>query len=611
VSRLRALFRRSPREAAVRLLLRYAPGERRRVFLLTIVVGALGGLAAVLFHLAIQALGVRLIGRALDTPGPIGTAAVLLVPALGALAGGVLLYRFFPDSRGSGIPQVKVAYAIHGGRMPVRVVVGKFLTSTLQIGTGSSLGREGPTVQICAGIASQLGQWFALSRRSLASLLPVGTAAGIAAAFNAPIAAVTFAIEEIVGDIDQAVLAGVVVAAAIAAAIERGILGAHPVLETVVPLGSQPLLSLPIYLVLGVVAAVASVAFTDALLGLRHRFQRMDAIPPWVRPAVGGLVTGALALAALRLLGQRGVAGVGYDTLSLALAGRLALLALVGLAVLKLVATAFSYGSGGAGGIFAPALFIGGMLGGAVGHLDVAVLGHAHAQVAAFALVGMGAVLAGIVRAPITSVLIIFEMTDGYALILPLMIANMTAYGLARRWRPTPVYEALLEQDGVHLPGRATDLGKAIENLRVSAAMTTNVVRIAADWTVREAAEHVAIHDFAAYPVVEADGRFAGLIGQARLRRALAREQGDLRVGELVWEGGIVRPDQRLVQAVVLMNRLGERQLPVVREEDGARLVGIVTMGDIVRAQADAALSIDSSLAPDFGEAREILRRRD
>ncbi len=597
------------RLAAVRLFFRYAPSERQRVFVLMLVLGAVGGVAAVAFHLALRAAEVNLIDRALDMSGMRGVILVLFVPTAGALLGGVLLQYFFPDSRGSGIPQVKVAYAIRGGRMPLRVVFGKFLTSVLQIGTGTSLGREGPTVQIVAGIGSQLGRWAALSRKSMASLLPVGAAAGIAAAFNAPIAAVTFAFEEIVGDIDQTVLGGVVVAAAIAAAVERGILGAHPILETSVTFGSQSMASLAMYALLGVAAALVSVLFTDGLLGLRGRFQRMDGIPPWARPAVGGLVTGILAVLALRFLHQRGVTGIGYDTLSLALAGQLAFHVLLALSFMKLGATVFSYASGGAGGIFAPALFIGGMLGGAVGHVDASLFGHPTSQFAAFALVGMGAVFAGIIRAPITSVLIIFEMTDGYALILPLMIANMTAYGLARRWRPTPVYDALLEQDGIHLPHH-TGLGRAIESLRVDSAMTRNVVKLAADWTVREAAEHVSIYDFASFPVVDDDDRFVGMIGEARLRRSLARDQGDLRIGDLVGEGEVVYADQPLVHAVVLMNRLGVRQLPVVDRADRQRLVGIVTMGDVVRAQAQAALEVDASLAPDFGEAREVLERK-
>ncbi|HEY0796673.1 MAG TPA: chloride channel protein, partial [Acidisarcina sp.] len=175
-------------------------------------------------------------------------------------------------------------------------------------------------------------------------------------------------------------------------------------------------------------------------------------VPRWAHPALGGAATGALAVAALLWLRQGGINGGGYRTLTLALNGSLTVRVLIGLCVLKLVATVFSYASGGAGGIFAPALFIGGMLGGAVGFLDVAVFHHSQGALGAFALVGMGAVFAGIIRAPMTSVLIIFEMTGAYELILPLMIANMISYVLARRWRRASIYEALLLQDGIDLP---------------------------------------------------------------------------------------------------------------------------------------------------------------
>jgi CIC family chloride channel protein len=280
----------------------------------------------------------------------------------------------------------------------------------------------------------------------------VGVAAGIAAAFNAPIAAVTFTLEEIIGDLDQTMLSGVIVAAAIAAAVERSILGQHPVFDIQRTYTMGPASSLLSYAVLGLLSALASVAFTDSLLRLRAGFKQFTAVPKWVHPAFGGALTGTLAVLGLLWLKQDGITGGGYRTLALALTGSLPIKVLLGLSLLKLLATVCSYSSGGCGGIFAPSLFIGGMLGGAIGHLDVAVFHHSTDSIGAFALVGMGAVFAGIVRAPMTSVLIIFEMTGSYGLILPLMIANMSAYALARHWRNVPIYEALLLQDGIALP---------------------------------------------------------------------------------------------------------------------------------------------------------------
>src|ERR1043165_8857350 len=353
---------RAANMALLRVFLRLVPAESHRVFALTLIVGALCGGAAVLFHLAIIAAGVRLIDRAMQSPGRTWIWLTILTPTAGGLLSGVLLYFFVPGARGSGIPQVKVAYAVKGGRVPFIDAIGKFLIGVLQIGTGSSLGREGPTVQICAGVASSIGRGAALSRENLRRLLPVGAAAGSAAAFNAPIAAVTFTIEEVVGDLAQAVLSWIVVAAAIAAGIERSVLGEHPVFNVITHVGLTHASSLLVYAALGVAAAAASLAFTESLLTLRRDFNRLPLIPAWARPAIGGLVTGLLAAAALFWLHADGLTGGGYATLSQALSGSIAIRALFVLCVLKLVATVFSYASGGAGGIFAPALFIGGML---------------------------------------------------------------------------------------------------------------------------------------------------------------------------------------------------------------------------------------------------------
>jgi CIC family chloride channel protein len=434
------------------LLNRLVPTERQRLLVLTILSGALCGLAAVSFHVGISKVESHLINRALTAPFHRWIYWTILTPAIGGLIVGLALQYWVPGAVGSGVPQVKVAYALASGYVPLRDAVGKFVLGIVQIGTGASLGREGPTVQICAGISSALARVAGLSKQSQRRMAAVGVAAGIAAAFNAPIAAVTFTLEEIVGDLDQTMLSGVIVAAAIAAVVERSVLGQHPVFEIQHPYSMGPASSLVSYAILGLLSALASVAFTDSLLGLRARFKKFSVVPKWVHPGIGGALTGTLAVVGMFWLKHDGITGGGYGTLSRALTGSLPLKVMMGLCVLKLAATVCSYSSGGAGGIFAPALFIGGTLGGTVGYLDVVVFHHSTDSIGAFALVGMGAVFAGIIRAPMTSVLIIFEMTGGYGLILPLMIANMTAYGLARHWRNVPVYEALLLQDGVVLP---------------------------------------------------------------------------------------------------------------------------------------------------------------
>src|ERR1700722_7437561 len=273
--RLRGLY-------LLRAEIRFAPTEPQRLFFLTILIGGVCGLAPLAFHGSIPLASHALIDQAMNAPGRSWIGWTVATPTLGALACGALLQYVVPNARGSGIPQVKVAFAMRGGRLRLRDSVGKFLLGALQLGSGSSLGREGPTVQICAGVASSLGRLTRVSPKALRRLIPVGAAAGIAAAFNAPIAAVTFTIEEVVGNLDKSVLSGVIVAAALAAVIERSVLGEHPIFDVPQQYGLHHASSLAIYALLGVAAAVVSVAFTDSLLGLRRWF-RKSKLPPWGR----------------------------------------------------------------------------------------------------------------------------------------------------------------------------------------------------------------------------------------------------------------------------------------------------------------------------------------
>ncbi len=435
-------------------LLRRIPSERQRLLAVTILAGGICGLAAVAFHLSIMGLEVILIDRANAAPGHSWIWWTIVSPTIGGLIAGIGLTYFAPAAAGSGIPQVKVAYTLRYGMVTIRETVGKFVLCALQIGSGASLGLEGPTVQVCAGVSSMLARLARLGPKNSRLMASVGMAAGIAAAFNAPIAAVTFTLEELIGDLDQTILSGVIVAAALAAVVEQSILGSNPVFHVPGKYTLGKYSSLVWYALLGLLAAIVSVAFTDSLLGVRAWFRRLTGVPRWVHPAIGGAATGSMAVAGLVLFHLNGIAGDPYKTLTLVLTGKMMATAMAVFCVLKLAATVTSYSSGGSGGIFAPSLFMGGMLGGAVGYLDVIVFHHPADSIGAFAVVGMGAVFAGIVRAPMTSVLIIFEMTGGYGLVLPLMIANMSAFALARHWRHTPIYEALLAQDDIYLPHR-------------------------------------------------------------------------------------------------------------------------------------------------------------
>jgi CIC family chloride channel protein len=569
--RARSLFNRIPLK------------EHQKIYILTLLIGALCGLAAVLFHLLLDFFQEHIIYAAAGAQHWWFIPLVILIPAAGGLIAGAGLYFYAPEARGSGIPQVKTAFYLDGGRIPARVIPGKMFLSALNIGTGASLGREGPTVQICAAIASLLGRAFAISRKRLQSLLPVGAAAGLAAAFNTPIASVTFTLEEILGDTAGKPLGSIVIAAVIAAVIERSILGEHA-LFSVPAYKLNNALELLFYALLGLMAGLAAVVFNEGLLRLRARFRGQRLIPQWATPGVGGLILGLIGLAALVATGSASIFGVGYGQLGLELQSGLPLKILLILGLCKLAGTVISYSSGSAGGIFGPALYIGGMLGGAVGLLAHALTGNPQTQAGAFALVGMGAVFAGIVRAPVTSIIIIFEMTNNYSIILPLMVANITSYALATRLSPTPIYDALLLQDGIHLPHTQRH---ALRQIQVRAAMTRDVVTVKSDMKVAEAFEYVQSlpTHYHSYPVIDGRGTLTGLFTFNDLKRALASKQGERPLAEMASRRLVhAHPDHTLDAVIVKLGQKGVSQLPVVDRKDVARLLGIITMHDVAAA---------------------------
>src|SRR6266849_8308143 len=380
-------------------VLHFAQREERVLLFLSILIGALTGLAVVAFIVLTERLGMRLY--------PVGSAAWrrVLIPIVGSLAMGYLLFRYFPNARGSGVPQTKAALFAREGRITLRTVLGKFFCTSATLASGIPLGREGPSVQVGAGIGSVLGRVLGLRTEQVKNLIPVGAAAAIAAAFNTPLAAVLFSLEEIMGDLHAPVIGAVVLASATAWMVLRVSLGNHPLFKVPQYQLVHPA-EFAVYAVLGVAGGVVSAAFAKLLLGMRERFLRFPQKTVWFQPVAGGLLVGLIGWFVPQVL------GVGYGFVGDALNGKMAFNLMLLLVVLKLFAVCTSYASGNAGGIFGPSLFIGAMLGGSVGTLAHHLLPAYTATPGAYALVGMGAVFAGIVRAPMTSVLMIFEMTQ-------------------------------------------------------------------------------------------------------------------------------------------------------------------------------------------------------
>ena len=542
--------------------------EDQIFLLLTLVIGALTGLAVVAFILLTERLGMRLY--------PVGSAAWrrLLIPVLGSLGMGYLLFRYFPDARGSGVPQTKAALFARKGVITAATMFGKFFCTAATLASGIPLGREGPSVQVGGGIASVLGRRLGLRPEKVKALIPVGAAAAIAAAFNTPLAAVLFSLEEVMGDLHAPVLGSVVLASATSWAMLRLLLGNNPLFQVPQYQLVHPI-ELAVYAVLGVVGGLVSVAFTKLLLGMRERFLRLPEKTLWFQPVAGGLLVGLMGWFVPQVL------GVGYGYVGEALNGRMALQLMVLLVVLKLLAVTTSYGSGNAGGIFGPSLFIGAMLGGTVGSIAHQLMPGYTATPGAYALVGMGTAFAGIVRAPMTSVLMIFETTRDYAVIVPLMISNLVSFFISTRLQRQPIYEALALQDGIHLPSAETRQrhGKR----QVIQAMHAATEVLSAQMTVREAFEQAHSSQFRAWPVTDRRG-VVGVISLATLERELAESAAAKQLGELVDARAFphVHTDQSLDLVLERMGTARLELLPVVSRADVHKLEGIVTLRDVL-----------------------------
>jgi len=561
--------------------------ESQLFLVLTIIIGILAGLTVVLFSLGIDAARHVFFGTAPSAP------RLILVPTLVSLVSGVLLLRFFPDVRGSGVPQSKAAYHLRQGIMAPRVPIGKFLTGVLCIGSGHSMGREGPSVQIGSGLASVIGQWLRLPRERTKALVPVGASAALSAAFNTPVAAVLFALEEIIADLNAPLLGSTVVASIAAVVVSRSLLGNEPLFHVPEYELAHPA-ELLVYLALGVIGGLASLAFTKGLLRARSFFMRLPAKTRLWQPAMGGLAIGVL------LVFFPEVAGVGYENVDRALNGGLVIPEIAGFAygatnptvalalgigamallcVVKGGATIISYASGNAGGIFAPTLFLGALVGGIVGLAAQIVAPFPIGAPGAYALVGMGALFAGIIRAPMTSVFMIFELTQDYQIFVPLMVANMISYTISRRYQPDPVYHALLKQDGVHLPGFVRP---SAGGWRAGDVMSDDVRVVEPHVTVETAVTRLSEAP-APCLLVGSRKRLLGIVATDRLLEEMSEGRGQQPVASVMSEDWThVHPDHGID---VVMERFGRNPgvLPVLSRSNVNAVEGVITRDTLMQ----------------------------
>ena len=540
------------------------------LLVLSILIGALTGLAVVAFILLTERLGMRLY--------PVGSAAWrrVLIPVAGSLGMGYLLFRYFPDARGSGVPQTKAALYARDGVITFRTVIGKFFCTAATLASGIPLGREGPSVQVGGGIASLLGRRLGLRPENVKALIPVGAAAAIAAAFNTPLAAVVFSLEEIVGDMNAPVLGSVVLASATSWLVLRLFLGNNPLFQVPQYQLVHPIEFL-LYAVLGVVGGFVSVAFTKLLLGMRLWFRTLPTWTRWFQPAAGGVVAGLIAWRVPQVL------GVGYGYVGDALNNNMALKLMALLVVFKLVAVTTSYASGNAGGIFGPSLFIGAMLGGTLGSVAHHFWPAYTAAPGAYALVGMGTLFAGILRAPMTSVLMIFETTHDYAVIVPLMISNMVSFFISSRLQSEPIYEALANQDGIHLPSDGAR--RRYGQQQVAQVMRAATEMLPAQTTVEEALKIMRNSQMHTWPVTDKQG-VVGVVSRAQIEQAVAKGETKLPLKDFLDDGDFphVHADHPLYVALERMGTAKLGLLPVVSRANIQYLLGVVLLSDVLHA---------------------------
>ena len=572
-----------PSGLLTRTLSRLLPGTRSSetlaLILLAVVVGVLTGLAAVGFDLLVRATGraltalPALLGR---LPGAVATA---LAPAVGGLLVAPIVVRWSPNARGSGIPSVMYAVSNLGGRVPRNLAFWRPLATTLSIGSGASLGTEGPVVQLGGALASLLAEPLALSVERRRMLVAVAGAGAIAATFNVPVAGVLFAVEVILGELRARDFASVVIGAVSATAVSRGLLGNTPAFA--VPhfqLGSS--VELLLYLGLGVITAAVAVGFNRTVIAAEDLFNAVK-LPAMLRPALGGLVVGLVAVAFPEVLGR------GYQEVGKVLQGSAGpALLLLGLALAKTVATGASMGSWGSGGVFAPVLFVGSAIGSAFGQgserLFPALVHHS----GAFALVGMVGVLSGVTRAPMSSIVMVFEMSGSYSLILPILLAAVISTLTADLFGQESIYERMLSRRGQSL-FRLHEID-LLQTVRVREVMEEEVPALFEDDTIADLRRESARTHHHAYLLRSRDdaATMTGIVTLTDLERA--RDRGDPDDTPLAdigtHEVASALPHEALSEVVERMAERGVGRMPVVDPADARRPIGFVRHADLARA---------------------------
>ena len=563
--------------------MRWARSSETGLLSLALAVGAGAGLGAIVFRWLITTFTTAFTGH-LDYAGTshlgnphlpwLGRYVVVLAPVAAGLLYGPLVHLFAREARGHGVPEVMFAVARRGGRIAPQVAAVKALASALCIGGGGSVGREGPIVQIGAALGSTVGGVFRVPESRRRVMVACGSAAGIAATFNAPLAGVFFAMELILTDFAARSFGMVVLSAVTASVVARAALGDHAFLA-LPPFHVQHVGEYLLFAGLGVLAGALGVGFTRVLYAVEDLCDWAWRGPEWLRPAVGGLLLGLLLLALPQMY------GVGYPVLGDGVVGRYTMGFLLLLMAAKMLATSLTIGVGGSGGVFAPSLFVGAMLGAAYGQLGDLVAPGLVGPAGAYALVGMGAVFAGAARAPITAVVIMFELTGEYSIILPLMVAIVLATGVSHLLSRDTIYTLKLRRRGVDLAHPSASL--RLRDTTVGQAMGPVGPTMRDTTTLSDAVRLLEVAPHGQLPVVDARGAYQGVLTAQSVADFLASDEPPAPAGDLVELSPRVQVDDPLDRALADLKTSATTGLPVL-DRDGHRLAGWLNAEHVLHA---------------------------
>lgn len=581
------------REEARRVSEWFRTSDNTGAILLAVSIGFGAGAASTLFrrmiqfcqYLFLEELG----GFASLGLGPAWPIAAI---SAGGLLVGLISKFFAPETKGHGVPEVMLAVARHGGRIPLRTTFFKVISAAICIGSGGSAGREGPIVQIGAGIGSVIGQFFRLPERRTILTLACGAAGGVAATFNAPMAGVIFALEVILNRFTALSFGLLVMSSATATATARWLSteGDSPEFTVFSGYHLQSLPDLLAFIVLGLFCALVAQLFTRTVYFVEDVSEYIR-IPSFLKPALGGALVGVVAIYTPQVM------GMDYDTIESALNNKMMMGTLFVLCFAKIICTGFTVGSGGSGGTFAPALFIGAMFGGAYGVLLNGLFPEWVSYPGAFALVGMAAVFAGSARAPITAIFIIFEMTDDYRIIIPLMSTTVICTFVSQRLSAESIYTLKLRRRGINVGGNQ-DIN-LMDAVTVGEAMREDVDAVPPNLPVSDLIEKLSRQHETGYPVIDLDRHLVGIVTMRDVEEAmLRRDPSNLTVADICKRNVLVcRPEQTLNTALSIMGAHGFGRLPVINPDDPQHLLGILTRSDILNAYAEASQR-DHELTP-------------